>query len=449
LSGQWQNIARLIPSLPSEEELDTLNQLAAESVKAREGYSSSCEAIREAAGELQAKKLDLEGALRAVEDALTEGTAPDGQGPSLSAALEKYAEKVRELPGVSNGYAASYAALDPAIRSRLTSEDDVRFLGVLIDGLERWSDIRVSFEINRIVDELQELVRQCRQLVEVKQKQILGLRDKEIKTWYQLLSGSAEVGYSGIIPGTDNLELRAYTFAKGMMAAPNLSASQLNCIGLAVYLATCCRTGSPFKMVLFDDPIQSMDDEHTEAFKKQVISKLLSSGFQVILLSHMDNFVDDVERLYRQHAPLYYKLESYTESGPNVIWKGPEIRKLLNEVKKNKDAQNEGYRKESVQTLRQFVERFVKDIFTAESGQSVSKRFENKAWNELRHLLRQCQKFEAEDEAILEDTHTFTSRHLHTDGSLPHKVPSSHNINPHYESMKLLSEKYSKILLLD
>jgi hypothetical protein len=325
----------------------------------------------------------------------------------------------------------------------------VRFLGVLIDGLERWSDIRVSFEINRIVDELQELVRQCRQLVEVKQKQILGLRDKEIKTWYQLLSGSAEVGYSGIIPGTDNLELRAYTFAKGMMAAPNLSASQLNCIGLAVYLATCCRTGSPFKMVLFDDPIQSMDDEHTEAFKKQVISKLLSSGFQVILLSHMDNFVDDVERLYRQHAPLYYKLESYTESGPNVIWKGPEIRKLLNEVKKNKDAQNEGYRKESVQTLRQFVERFVKDIFTAESGQSVSKRFENKAWNELRHLLRQCQKFEAEDEAILEDTHTFTSRHLHTDGSLPHKVPSSHNINPHYESMKLLSEKYSKILLLD
>jgi hypothetical protein len=448
LSRQWQHATKLIPSLPNEEEINIVNQLAAGSVEARESYSFSCEGISKAAGELQASKSGLEDALRATEDALTEDRAPNDKAPSLGTAFEKYAEIIRELPGVSNGYAASYAALDPAIKGRLASEEDVRFLGTLIDGLERWSDVMVSCEVSRIVEELQELVRQCRQFIELKQKQILGLRDKEIKTWYQLLGGSAEVGYSGMIPGTDNLDLRAQTFAKGMMAAPNLSGSQLNCIGLAVYLATCCRTGSPFKMVLFDDPIQSMDDEHTEAFKKQVVSKLLNSGFQVILLSHMDNFVDDVERLYRQHAPLYYKLERYTESGPNVVWKGPEIKKLLYEVKKNKDAQNDGYRKEAVQDLRQFVERFVKDIFTAETGQSVSKRFEDKAWNELRLILRQCQKFDSGDEAILEDTHTFTSRHLHTDETLPHKVPSSHQVNPHYEAMKQLFDKYCASLLL-
>lgn len=448
LSRQWQQATKLIPSLPNEEEVDTLNQLASESANARESYSSSCEAVVNVEMVLQEKKSILEDALKATENALKEGVAPNEQVLTLDTVFGKYAESVRELPGVTNGYAASYAALDPAIRGKLASEDDVRFLGTMIDGLERWSDVRVSSEIDRILEEIQELVRKCREFIALKQKQILGLRDKEIKAWYQLLSGSARVGYSGMIPGTDNLELRAQTFAKGMMAAPNLSASQLNCIGLAVYLATCCRAGSPFKMVLFDDPIQSMDDEHTEAFKKQVISNLLSSGFQVILISHMDNFVDDVERLYRQHAPLYYRMESYTESGPSVVWKGPEIKKLLNEVKKNKDAPNEGYRKEALQALRQFVERFVKDVFTAETGQSVSKRFEDKAWNELRHLLKQCQKFDAKDEAILEDTHTFTSRHLHTDGSLPHKVPSSAHVNPHYESMKKLFEKYCATLLL-
>lgn len=90
------------------------------------------------------------------------------------------------------------------------------------------------------------------------------------------------------------MELRARSFGKTIMVAPNLSASQLNCIGLAVYLACATRNASPHSMLLFDDPIQSMDGEHTEAFKKVVIKKLLERGFQVVLLTHMDNFADDV-----------------------------------------------------------------------------------------------------------------------------------------------------------
>jgi hypothetical protein len=447
LARQWQHVEKLIPSLPTEEEIDILNKLTAQSVESRDGYSASCEAIDTAKMIIKERKAILEDALKGSENALREGTPATDSIPSLDAAFEKYKESVRDLLGVTNGYAASYAALDPAIKEKLASEDEVRFLGVLIDGLERWNDVRVSSEIDRILEDIQELVRKCREFMVLKQKQILGLRDMEIKAWYQMLNGSAQVGYSGLIPGTDNLELRAKTFAKGMMAAPNLSASQLNCIGLAVYLATCCRTGSPFRMLLFDDPIQSMDDEHTEAFKKQVISKLLDSGFQVILLSHMDKFVDDVERLYRQYAPLYFKMESYTESGPNVVWKGPEIKRLFNEIRKNKDALNEGYRKQAVLDLRQFVELFMKDIFISETGQPVSKKYEDKAWNDLRQLLRQCRMFDSIDETILEDTHTFTSRYLHTDGSIPNSIPSSHQLNPHYEAMKLLFDKYIANLL--
>jgi hypothetical protein len=44
------------------------------------------------------------------------------------------------------------------------------------------------------------------------------------------------------------------------------------------------------------------------------------------------------------------------------------------------DSLNEGFRKQAVQALRQFVERFVKDFFIAETGTSVSKRFEDKNW---------------------------------------------------------------------
>ena len=120
-------------------------------------------------------------------------------------------------------------------------------------------------------------------------------------------------------------------------------------------------------MLLFDDPIQSMDDEHTEAFKKVIIRNLLERGFQVILLTHMDNFADEVEKLYRgKHQPSLFKLQAYTQSGPVVVSTGPQIRGLLSEVRKNMDSLNEGFRKQAIQDLRQFVERFVKDIFIAE-----------------------------------------------------------------------------------
>ena len=87
--------------------------------------------------------------------------------------------------------------------------------------------------------------------------------------------------------------------------------------------------GLPCRFVLFDDPIQSMDDDHTEAFKKTVIHRLLTNGFQVLLLTHMDTFALDVERLYRASTPALYKMESYTLSGPNILPLGPAIKRLL------------------------------------------------------------------------------------------------------------------------
>jgi hypothetical protein len=445
LNAQWQEAKKMIPLTPNESERKTIAELVPGGA---DQYFSSCSVIEQLAGEIEEKKRVLDRSITSVHNALQEGNAPKTETLDLNSALQGYAGDIKKLPGVANGYAANYASIDALVKSTLASESDVQFLSLLVRGIEQWKDIKVSNEINSIQEEIQELIRQTRSYIGSKQKQILGLRDQEIKSWYQRLSGGVAVGYSGINPGTDNLELRAKTFAKVMMAAPNLSASQLNCIGLAVYLATCTRNGSPFRFVLFDDPIQSMDDEHTEAFKKEVISKLISDEFQVILLTHMDQFANRVESLYRSHNPAIYRMEEYTQAGPIIDWKGPEVQKLLNDVKRNKDATSEGYRKQAVQALRQFVEEFVKDIFTRDTGKTISKRYENKSWGELRNLLRQCARFDAADEPALEDTHNWTSPFLHTDDTLAHTVPPSGHINPHYEAMKALLEKYRDILAI-
>jgi hypothetical protein len=448
LQRHWKDVARFVPTLPSADERAVLEELAAESTGRRKDYISSCDAVGVAFEKLQNVRKPLDEGVQATIDALREGVAPAQHVPSIRAAYQEYAQAVKELPGVSNGYAANYSALDPEIKGKLASEADVQFLGVLIQGLKQWANLQISRHVEQTLNALQDLVRQARSFIEIQQKQILGLRDQEIKAWYQLLTGNADVGYAGMRPGTDNLELRARTFAKGMMAAPNLSSSQLNCVGLAVYMATCCRKGSPFKLILIDDPIQSMDDEHTEAFKKQVVKKLLDQDFQIILLTHMENFADSVERLYRGQGPLFYRLDGYTQSGPNPVWKGPEIKRLLVEVRRDKDALNPGHRNKAVQSLRQFAERFIKDFFEADTGRSISKKYEKKTWAELRELLRQCPNFDFTDEAELEDTCNFTSPFLHTDESLPQKVPAPHQLNPHYQSMNTLLDKYAARLRL-
>jgi DNA repair exonuclease SbcCD ATPase subunit len=441
-----QLVGRLIPMFPSIEQSQTIAALASDVPRLLENFIEAERSVRTQADVVGSERTALEGSIRSTSQLLAKGSALENGLQDIAGAIERYADAVRKLPAIANGFSATYAALDPYIKQRLASVQEVRFLALLDLALEKWKDIDLAYYVEALTQRLQDIIRQTRQFIEKKQRETLGARDKEIRAWYDLMNPGAPVGYEGIVPGTDSVELRARSFAKTIMAAPNLSASQLNCIGLAVYLACATRNTSPHSMLLFDDPIQSMDDEHTEAFKKVIIKNLLERGFQVILLTHMDNFADDVEKLYRgKHQPSLFKLQAYSQSGPVVVSTGPQIQGLLSEVRRNKDALNEGFRKQAVQALRQFVEQFVKDFFIAETGNSVSKRFEDKNWSDLKPLLRQCKKFDSNDESLLEDTHKFTSPFLHTDGTIPAKIASSAQIGPHYTEMDNLLTKYKAV----
>jgi hypothetical protein len=446
LQKHSQFVARLVPVLPSSEQDQVISDLGADVPRLLEHFREVERSILAQAGAVRSARSVIEVSIRNTTQLLVKGSASADEFTEIMGAVEGYSKVVKALPAVANGFSATYAALDPYIKRRLASAQEVRFLALLDLALEKWKDVELASYVEGLGQLLQEIVRQTRQFIEKKQREILGARDKDIRTWYDLMNPGALVGYEGISPGTDSVELRARSFAKSIMAAPNLSASQLNCIGLAVYLACATRIASPHSMLLFDDPIQSMDDEHAEAFKKVIVKDLLDRGFQVILLTHMDNFADEVEKLYRgKYKPSLFKLQAYSQSGPVVVSSGPEIQGLLAEIRRNKDSLNEGFRKQAVQALRQFVERFVKDLYIAEAGGSLSKRFENKNWSELKPLLRQCKKFDSNDEALLEDTHNFTCQFLHTDGTIPAKIASSAQIQPHFTEMDTLFKKYKDV----
>ena len=70
------------------------------------------------------------------------------------------------------------------------------------------------------------------------------------------------------------------------------SDSQVNALGIAAFVTRSKLLGH--RLLIFDDPVQSMDEEHFKTFARDLITRILDDGFQVILLTHNDTFARDV-----------------------------------------------------------------------------------------------------------------------------------------------------------
>ena len=70
------------------------------------------------------------------------------------------------------------------------------------------------------------------------------------------------------------------------------SESQVNALGIAAFVTRSQLVGH--RMLVFDDPVQSMDEEHFKTFARDVLRLLIGKGLQVVILTHNDTFARDV-----------------------------------------------------------------------------------------------------------------------------------------------------------
>jgi AAA domain len=70
------------------------------------------------------------------------------------------------------------------------------------------------------------------------------------------------------------------------------SESQINVLGLAAYITRARLLGH--RTLIFDDPVQSMDEDHYRSFAGPLLDSLLNEGFQIVVLTHSDQFVRDI-----------------------------------------------------------------------------------------------------------------------------------------------------------
>jgi DNA repair exonuclease SbcCD ATPase subunit len=76
------------------------------------------------------------------------------------------------------------------------------------------------------------------------------------------------------------------------------SESQVNVVGIAAYITRAKLLGH--RLLIFDDPVQSMDEEHFRSFAARLLPTLIDDGFQVIILTHSDTFA---RRIHDSHYP--------------------------------------------------------------------------------------------------------------------------------------------------
>ena len=131
------------------------------------------------------------------------------------------------------------------------------------------------------------------------------------------------------------------------------SESQVNALGVAAFVTRSKLLGH--KMLVLDDPVQSMDEDHFKTFARDLISEVLDDGFQIVLLTHNDAFARDVSH-YHYGRPDYVTMSvRHSRKDGSVVTEGS--RRVAERLKLAEHMTDAGNPSEAWRYIRLAVER--------------------------------------------------------------------------------------------
>jgi hypothetical protein len=272
-----------------------------------------------------------------------------------------------------------------------------------------------------------------------KQIELLDARGKDIKATYDQLNPGASVGFEAMEPGNEQLRLHASSFGVRMSAAANLSECQLNCLGLSFWLVRATTPGSPFGFILLDDPVQSMDDDHCEAFVSTLVPALLNQHRrQVIILSHEGRLIARIRDLNRSRDAIIYHYDGYERVGPSIT-EQVNLGRMLSELTGLAKG-NEHNRALAVENLRKVGEEFIRELHLKSTGNPAPAKYDNAQPHELLELFRTIPGTLPDENDRLKDTFDFAGPAHHR--PVGYVAPVTTNITPHIDRLRSLMKKY-------
>jgi energy-coupling factor transporter ATP-binding protein EcfA2 len=336
-------------------------------------------------------------------------------------------------------YLDGWPEFERLLEGRIASNDLVARIDAVGKTIANGAKMSLLAKYDQVLSESQELIRTVEQAIKKKQNALLTTRGGEVKDLYGRLNKGADVGFEGMEPGTDSMKLHATSFGVRMSAAANLSECQLNCVGLSMWLMRATTPSSPFGFVLLDDPVQSMDDTHAEAFMSDIVPFLLDKHQkQVIVLSHVQHITDRLRTINQHRSMRLYHFDNYDQSGPTIT-EQVKLKMLLSEIQSAAKG-NESNRAYAVDRLRVLAEYFIREVHLKILLKPAPPTYDSATAAGLLPLFRTITNTTQQEHQGLSDTVNFCNPSHHT--QVGYSVPLASNIQPHIDRLSTLITKY-------
>lgn len=191
----------------------------------------------------------------------------------------------------------------------------------------------------------------------------LSLLSKDTRRYYEEMAPEHHIKIQGIrVRDTKRRQASLEATSHGQPVNPvtTFSEAEGNCLGLSLYFSQRVDRNPGWRMIMLDDPVQSMDEGHEEGLINLLAR--VSRERQVIVFTHSRRFAEQVN-LQFGGLPSYLRYDFERGPGPEAIIKlaSGRLSDLLGFAEEN--AYGEEVRREACAgAIRKAVERFARDI---------------------------------------------------------------------------------------
>ena len=131
------------------------------------------------------------------------------------------------------------------------------------------------------------------------------------------------------------------------------SESQVNALGVAAFVTRSRLLGHG--LLIFDDPVQSMDEDHFKTFARDVLPPILDEGRQIILLTHNETFARDISYWHHERSNYVTLRMRMSQKDGCLVDEGN--RRFSERLRNAEKLAKEGEHKESWIRVRLAIER--------------------------------------------------------------------------------------------
>ena len=202
---------------------------------------------------------------------------------------------------------------------------------------------------------------------------LLNEHAQEIKNYYGKLNPGDKIQFSGIeVKGgaRRQAKLKAEAFGKGVNPITFFSEAHTNSLALSIYFPQRVDRNTTWETVILDDPVQSMDENHSQALIDILIDIAVKK--QIIVLTHSKSFFRRLHARSSHLKPKVYLFYYNEDTGPSIVLDEGETLAHLNMAEENCKKGGPRSLETSSQQLRKALESICFE-FLLDKGASFSK----------------------------------------------------------------------------